>query len=381
MLNEKTGLCYYLIVADDIIIIGISSKIDNSVYNCFVIFKLSEIFKSYLGKLTEYKFKDNFSSVYLILDEAFTNGFVTLFEKDSLKALVYKPNIATKLKNVIIRQNLVSEHLPKATESQVCWRSRGLKYQTNEILVDLIEYVNITIKNSKVVVAYLNGQINVCSSLSDMPEVCIRLTNIEKIDDYTVHKCVKLHRFENEKTLAFLPPDEDFVLFKYSILNIDEMKILNSIPVYVKPQISYFFDEESYQSYGKLSVVCGKRANGSNYNTTIKDLQIKIQLPKGTMSIELVTKIGNYEFDMTKKILLWNIGDIVNDLPKLEGKIKFDFRVGEINQNLCAQLFYTLQGNTISNIEVNNLSIFNVGYKPFKGYKNIVKAGKVDFRF
>ena len=38
------------------------------------------------------------------------------------------------------------------------------------------------------------------------------------LEDVTFHQCVKLHRYEQDKTIMFIPPDGEFQLMTYDIL-------------------------------------------------------------------------------------------------------------------------------------------------------------------
>lgn len=41
-----------------------------------------------------------------------------------------------------------------------------------------------------------------------------KMKSIE-LDDCTFHQCVKLSKFESERTISFVPPDGEFQLLKY----------------------------------------------------------------------------------------------------------------------------------------------------------------------
>jgi hypothetical protein len=45
-----------------------------------------------------------------------------------------------------------------------------------------------------------------------------RGTGIE-LADITFHQCVKLGKFDSDRTISFVPPDGEFVLMKYVHLN------------------------------------------------------------------------------------------------------------------------------------------------------------------
>jgi AP-2 complex subunit mu-1 len=44
--------------------------------------------------------------------------------------------------------------------------------------------------------------------------VSARRTNAVEIDDCQFHQCVKLGKFDNDRTISFVPPDGEFELMK-----------------------------------------------------------------------------------------------------------------------------------------------------------------------
>ena len=49
------------------------------------------------------------------------------------------------------------------------------------------------------------------------------------IDDCTFHQCVKLSKFETERSISFIPPDGEFELMRYS--DCDSVKII----IFIEP--------------------------------------------------------------------------------------------------------------------------------------------------
>lgn len=67
--------------------------------------------------------------------------------------------------------------------------------------------------------------INTCSNLNTVlaviyTRVCHPLGNPNKgidLEDVKFHQCVRLSRFENDRTISFIPPDGEFELMSYRL--------------------------------------------------------------------------------------------------------------------------------------------------------------------
>lgn len=119
------------------------------------------------------------------------------------------------------------------------WRRTDIKYKKNEIFIDVIENVNLLMSSSgNILRADVNGKVMLKSLLSGNPECKIglnekalmdaeasngmvqtkqkstRQSKSVAIDDYQFHQCVKLGKFESDKTITFVPPDGEFELMR-----------------------------------------------------------------------------------------------------------------------------------------------------------------------
>jgi AP-2 complex subunit mu-1 len=133
----------------------------------------------------------------------------------------------------------------------VSWRRPDIKYRKNEAFVDVIESVNLIvsakgtlIKPFSLTMASMliagtvlrsdaSGQVMMRAYLSGMPECkfglndkvmmekqrpeggMARVTANVELDDCQFHQCVKLGKFDAERTINFIPPDGEFELMRY----------------------------------------------------------------------------------------------------------------------------------------------------------------------
>ncbi|CAG8663577.1 26212_t:CDS:2 [Dentiscutata erythropus] len=110
-----------------------------------------------------------------------------------------------------------------AVTNAVSWRSEGIKYRKNEVFLDVIESVNLLVNaNGNVLRSEILGIIKMKCYLSGMPELRLGLNDkvmfestgrspsrgkAIEMEDVKFHQCVRLSRFENDRTISFIPPD------------------------------------------------------------------------------------------------------------------------------------------------------------------------------
>lgn len=122
---------------------------------------------------------------------------------------------------------------PQAVTNIVSWRTEGIKYKKNEVFLDVVERLNLLVAaNGSVLSCEILGAIKMRSFLSGMPELKLGLNDkalLEaqggggsakkgiEMEDIKFHQCVRLTRFESDRTISFIPPDGDFELMSYRL--------------------------------------------------------------------------------------------------------------------------------------------------------------------
>ncbi|KAJ7603997.1 Mu homology domain-containing protein [Mycena polygramma] len=100
---------------------------------------------------------------------------------------------------------------PQAVTNAVSWRTEGIRYRKNEVFLDVIESVNLLV-NAKGDVARseILGAVKMKCFLSGMPELRLGLNDKPssrgkaiEMEDVKFHQCVRLTRFENDRTISF----------------------------------------------------------------------------------------------------------------------------------------------------------------------------------
>uniref|UniRef100_A0A668VIM2 MHD domain-containing protein n=1 Tax=Oreochromis aureus TaxID=47969 RepID=A0A668VIM2_OREAU len=96
---------------------------------------------------------------------------------------------------------------------------------------------------------------------------------------------------------------------------------------------------------------------------------------------EEIDAIGNYTYDCTTKMLVWDIGKLnPQKLPNLRGSLSMQTGVPNPEENPSLNIDLKIQQLAISGLKVSRLDMYGEKYKPFKGVKYVTKAGKFQVR-
>ncbi|KAK9727999.1 clathrin associated protein complex medium subunit, variant 2 [Basidiobolus ranarum] len=195
-----------------------------------VCYRMINIGKSYFGKFDEESVKNNFVLIYELLDEILDFGYPQNSEPETLKMYITTEGVKSERAGKVDSSRITIQ-----ATGATSWRRADIKYRKNEAFMDVIENVNLLMSNKGTVLrADVAGQIIMRAYLSGTPECKFglndkillendvqsrgsapRRTNSVAIDDYQFHQCVKLGKFNNDRSISFIPPDGEFELMRY----------------------------------------------------------------------------------------------------------------------------------------------------------------------
>ncbi|KAI4834904.1 AP-2 complex subunit mu [Plasmodium brasilianum] len=280
-----------------------------------------------------------------------------LNEKNKLKYI--GKETLNRIKNKIINNNKPTNNFNYIT-GNCTWRNNNIYYKKNEIYIDIVEILNVTINSNNLMYAHINGKVTLKCFLSGMP-ICELSTNnkinlltnshnsnfnsnsmnnkndntssgknIMKIksnqtnsrrknandekenediiiDNCIFHHCVTLSKYENSKLITFTPPDGSFELMRYTItkniqIPFHIVAIYNPILQYSKSLGRKFslkmLTNNNKNIYGEY-----KNSNRYEYAVTIKSNY------KGNMhAADVVIKIPIYKFSENVQVKYKSIG-------------------------------------------------------------------------
>lgn len=227
------------IKSENIYIVGVSKGNVNSALVFDFLYKLVQLGKSYFGRFDEEAVKSNFVMVYELLDEILDFGYPQNTETETLQMYITTEGVKSE------RALEDSSRITMQATGALSWRREGIKYRKNEAFVDVIEDVNLLVSASGTVLrADVNGAIEMRAYLSGTPECKFGLNDAltlgshgldtpgpignlsgnkatkaaagsVTLEDVSLHQCVKLSSFTQDRTVSFIPPDGSFQLMSY----------------------------------------------------------------------------------------------------------------------------------------------------------------------
>ena len=124
MYNEHTIIS---IQRDSLIYISVCSNEMPPLLAIEFLHRIADIFHQYFGEpVDDIAIKDNFSTVYQLLEEMIDNGWPLTTEPNALKAMIAPPTVLGKIHQVVTGASDVSDALPDGTISNMPWRKAGL---------------------------------------------------------------------------------------------------------------------------------------------------------------------------------------------------------------------------------------------------------------
>ncbi|XP_062251928.1 adaptor related protein complex 1 subunit mu 3 isoform X2 [Platichthys flesus] len=272
---------------------------------------------------------------------------------------------------------------PATVTNAVSWRSEGIKYRKNEVFMDVIESVNLLVNaNGSVLRSEILGTIKLRVVLSGMPElrlglndkVLFEITGREKsktveLEDVKFHQCVRLSRFENDRTISFIPPDGESELMSYR---------LNTT---VKPLIWIESVIEKY-SHSRVEIKVKARSQFKS-RSTANNVAIMVPVPSDADSPKFKTSTGNAKWVPEKSAVQWNIKSFSGGkeylmrasfgLPSVESE--------ELEGKRPITVNFEIPYFTVSGIQVRYLKIIEKsGYQALPWVRYITQSGDYQLR-
>ncbi|CAM0135093.1 unnamed protein product [Umbelopsis sp. WA50703] len=338
---------------------------------------LYQVFADYFKELEEESIRDNFVIVYELMDEMMDFGYPQTTETKILQEYITQD--AYKLETQV--------RPPMAVTNAVSWRSEGIKYKKNEIFLDVIESVNLLVNsNGNVLRSEVLGSVKMRCYLSGMPELRLGLNDkvmfeatgratsssakAIEMEDVKFHQCVRLSRFENDRTISFIPPDGDFELMSYRLQT--SVKPLIWVEAVVE---NYAGSRVEYMVKAKAQF---KRKSSAN------NVEIAIPVPDDADSPKFKCSSGSVSYKPEKSCLIWKI-------KQFQGGKEFIMRAHfglpsvqaaeETEKKPPINISFEIPYFTVSGIQVRYLKIVEKsGYQALPWVRYITQNGDYQMR-
>eukprot|EP00835_Amoeboradix_gromovi_P004097 NODE_301_length_11418_cov_0.342521.p2 type:complete len:366 gc:universal NODE_301_length_11418_cov_0.342521:3935-5032(+) len=286
----------YYIKHEDMYLVATSKENVNVAMVFEFLYRFIGICINYFGHFDEDTIKQQFALIYELLDEVIDFGFPQNCDPETLKSYI-TGNVK------IEKPEQISKITIQATGAN-SWRRPDIKYRKNEMFIDVIESVNVLIgAKGNILQSEVQGKIMMKAYLTGTPECKFGLNdkmlldkdpskefnnketgkkkgkNGVQLDDCQFHQCVRLGKFQTERTISFVPPDGEFELMKYRTTeNIN-------IPFKVTPTV-YSSTPNRLEYKISLKALFSEKFSGQN-------ITVKIPVPPNTVEIRGLSSLSN----------------------------------------------------------------------------------------
>ncbi|RXM29294.1 AP-2 complex subunit mu [Acipenser ruthenus] len=304
------------------------------------LYKMCDVMTAYFGKISEENIKNNFVLIYELLDEILDFGYPQNSETGALKTFITQQGIKSQTKE---EQSQITSQVT----GQIGWRREGIKYRRNELFLDVLESVNLlmspqvgdvkddddwrdpmkvtehvsngsavqTVTSSVAGIGKATNRVVMKSYLSGMPECKFGMNDkivIDKqgkgtadetskssgkqsiaIDDCTFHQCVRLSKFDSERSISFIPPDGEYELMRYRTTK----DII--LPFRVIPLV-----REVGRTKLEVKVVIK-----SNFKPSLlaQKIEVRIPTPLNTSGVQVICMKGKAKYKASENAIVWKI--------------------------------------------------------------------------
>ncbi|KAB8360867.1 hypothetical protein FH972_024601 [Carpinus fangiana] len=292
------GINYLYIRHNNLYLLALTKRNSNAAEILLFLHKLVEVFTEYFKELEEESIRDNFVVIYELLDEMMDFGYPQTTESKILQEYITQES--HKLE--------VQARPPIAVTNAVSWRSEGIRYRKNEVFLDVVESLNLLVSaTGNVLRSEILGAIKMKCYLSGMPELRLGLNDKAmfettgratrgkaiEMEDVKFHQCVRLSRFENDRTISFIPPDGEFELMSYR---------LNT---QVKPLIWVECLVESH-SGSRVEYMLKAKAQFKR-RSTANNVEIIVPVPSDADSPRFRCSVGSVHYAPEQSAIVWKI--------------------------------------------------------------------------
>jgi len=370
----QTEECTFAFIRRNNLYVVATTKKNSNIAMVFVLLhKVCQVMEDYFKDVEEESIRDNFVIIYELLDELVDFGYPQTTDGKILQEYITQEGHKLEM----------APKPPPAVTNAVSWRSDGVKYRKNEVFLDVIESVNLLAGASgNVLRSEIVGCIKMRVYLSGMPELRLGLNDkvlfestgrgkskSVELEDVKFHQCVRLSRFDNDRTISFIPPDGEFELMSYR---------LNT---HVKPLI---WIESVIEKHPHSRVEYMIKAKSQfKRRSTANNVEIIIPVPGDVDSQKFKTTIGHCKYAPEQSAIIWTIKSFPGGKEYL---MRAHFNLPSVSGELTEgkppiQVKFEIPYFTTSGIQVRYLKIIEKsGYQALPWVRYITQNGDYQLR-
>jgi len=378
VLNEKNVLpvkivgptVFYHIRINSLYVVALARSNNNAAVVFEVLHKIVDVFKAYFTKIDEETIKSQYVLIYELLDEILDFGYPQFCTKDELQSLItFGKAKAVQRGNIQIQAT-----------GQIPWRSPDIFYKKNQLFLDVIESVNLTVSAKGTILSNdVTGVIKMKSQLSGMPDCSLGMNDKAlligdstqkksiQLADVTFHQCVRLTRFDQDRSINFIPPDGEFELMKYRTTDniTQQFRLLHNI-------------KESSKTHLSLDVNVRALFSELQYGENVR---IKIPVPKNAAVCKTRCTAGSAKYHPEHCAILWRISRF-NGMTQQTITVDVDLVQTTETERWDKPpilMDFVIPALTATGLQIRYLKIAS-DYKTIKWVRYITKAGTIQYR-
>lgn len=338
--------------------------------------RVADALEDFLGSpLLANKIEQSYDVIAQLLGELCDGGMIATTEPNALHELVEAPSWMKSLLGALpsapgsLAPSSSSPFtLPRPSSGlssggsqnniTVPWRRSNVRHTSNEIYVDLVETLHITLAPSgRPLAAFAHGTIAFNCKVSGVPDMMLVLTApggphalASTLQLPVFHPCVRLNRWkERPGELSFVPPDGRFLLGGYEVdllapdyiqraianpktpsglqipASVDVRTILGpsgaefEARLLLDPKFASKASTAGRDAFTKPTGL-GAKAGGTSAHPTVEEILVRIPVPAGVRSLsEMRPSRGEAQYIAADRTVEWRIG--AKDASALSGAL------------------------------------------------------------
>jgi AP-3 complex subunit mu len=236
----------YSILQDRLLFLSPSSEDSDPLAHLEFLHRVADTLEDFLGSpLITHKIETSYDVVTQLLGEMCDGGIVATTEPNALRDVVEAPSWMNKLLGGVglpssspssntagsgafsgLPRPMLGKNLSNQNSIAIPWRRNNVRHTSNELYVDIIETLHVTLSPSgRPLAAFAHGTIAFTAKVSGVPDLLLTLTTpggshtvAQTLRLPVFHPCVRLARWkERPGELSFVPPDGRFLLAGYEV--------------------------------------------------------------------------------------------------------------------------------------------------------------------
>eukprot|EP00760_Papus_ankaliazontas_P004329 PhM_4_TR11811/c0_g1_i1/m.18545/K12393/AP1M; AP-1 complex subunit mu len=394
---EENGYAFAFIRHNNLFFVAVTKINASPAMLLTYLYKLVDVLTGYLSVVTEESVRDNFVIIYELLDEMMDFGYPQYTEAKILKEYVMQESHKL-LSSVFDKDEEHVKDLPSAVTGvggATPWRQPGIKHSKNELFLDVIESVNFLVSpTGEVLHSEILGTLHMRCMLSGMPELKLGLNDKLQLgnatthstpsttqagkksrsvdlEDVKFHPCVKLTRFDADRTISFIPPDGVFDLMQYRL------------SCRVRPLILI---EAVFRAHSQTRVEFLVKAKSQFKRTSsATGVEIRIPVPRDVDTPRCKASTGSVRYSAEHDAIAWGIKvfpggreyqcEGMFNIPTLRGSD------GDGWKSRPVALTFEIPYFTVSGVQVRYVKVQEKsGYTAMPWVRYVTKSGEYHFR-